>query len=58
MDKDRVAGKGKEVKGKVREGFGKATGNDRQIAKGKAEQVGGKVQGKYGKAKDKVRNII
>ena len=58
MDKDRIEGKSKNVKGKVQEGFGKATGSDKQIAKGKSSQVEGKVQEKYGKAKDEVRKRI
>jgi uncharacterized protein YjbJ (UPF0337 family) len=58
MDKDRVAGKAKEVKGAVKEGFGKLTGNERTEAEGAAEKVAGKVQGKVGEAKDAVRDAV
>jgi len=55
MDRDNIAGKGKQIKGKVREGMGKATGNKKQVLIGKADQATGKVQEEYGKAKDTLR---
>ncbi len=58
MDKNRVEGKGKNIKGKVREGIGKATGNDQQIARGKIEQAEGKTREKVGQAKDEVRRRV
>jgi uncharacterized protein YjbJ (UPF0337 family) len=58
VDKDRTEGKGKQIKGKVREGVGKATGNDEQIAKGKTEQTEGTIQNKFGKVKDEIRKKI
>jgi uncharacterized protein YjbJ (UPF0337 family) len=56
MDKDRIVGAAKEAAGKVKEGVGKAVGNDRLTAEGKVEQVEGKVQNTYGKAKDAARD--
>jgi uncharacterized protein YjbJ (UPF0337 family) len=44
MDKDRIAGSAKEVKGKVKEVAGKATGDAKLQAKGKADKAEGKVQ--------------
>ena len=58
MDKDRVAGKAKEVKGSVKEGVGKMTGNERTRAEGAAEKTEGKVQGTVGKAKDAARDVF
>lgn len=58
MDKDRIAGKAKEIKGAVKEGFGKMTGNEQTEAEGAAEKVGGKVQGKVGETKDAVRDTF
>jgi uncharacterized protein YjbJ (UPF0337 family) len=58
VDKNRAEGQGKQIKGKVREGVGKVTGNDEQIARGKVEQGEGKFQNKVGKVKDEVRKRI
>jgi uncharacterized protein YjbJ (UPF0337 family) len=58
MDKDRIAGKAKEVKGAIKEGVGKMTGNEETEAEGKVEKATGKVQGKVGEAKDAVRDTF
>ncbi|MBN8957592.1 MAG: CsbD family protein [Rhizobiales bacterium] len=58
MDKDRIAGKAKEVKGAIKEGVGKMTGNKETEAEGKVEKAAGKVQGKVGEAKDAVRDTF
>ena len=57
MDKDRAAGLGHQIKGAVKEGVGKATGNDTLAAKGEAEKTGGKLQEGVGKGKDAVRDV-
>ena len=57
MDKDRTTGVGHQVKGAVKEGAGKVTGNDRLKAEGTAEKTGGKVQEGVGKGKDAVRDV-
>ena len=46
--KDRVKGKAHEVKGAVKEKFGRATNNPDLEAEGKGEKVAGKVQKKVG----------
>jgi len=58
MDKDRVEGAGHQVKGAVKEGIGKMTGDSKTEAEGKAEKIGGKVQNQIGSAKDSVRDAI
>ena len=58
VDKDRVAGAGKQVKGNLKEAAGKVTGNKRTEAEGKADKVTGKVQSKVGEAKDKARDTL
>jgi uncharacterized protein YjbJ (UPF0337 family) len=58
MDKDRIAGSAKRVKGSVKESIGKITGNERTEADGAAEKAVGKVQGNVGKAKDAVRDAF
>jgi uncharacterized protein YjbJ (UPF0337 family) len=58
MDKDRIAGAAKEIKGKVKEGAGKLTGDAKLNAEGKADQVEGKVQNTVGGIKDKAREAL
>jgi uncharacterized protein YjbJ (UPF0337 family) len=55
MDKDRVIGSAKVVKGKVKEAVGKAVGDSKLEAEGKADRIEGKVQNAYGGAKDALR---
>jgi uncharacterized protein YjbJ (UPF0337 family) len=55
MDKDRVIGSAKVVKGKVKEAVGKAVGDSKLEAEGKADRIEGKVQNAYGGAKDTLR---
>lgn len=50
-NQDKAEGTGKDIKGKIKEGTGKAVGNERLEAKGKAEQAEGKAQKKVGDVK-------
>lgn len=50
----KTEGTGKKLTGKIKEGTGKAVGNERLQAKGKAEQVAGKIQKKLGDTKKAV----
>ncbi len=45
---DRIEGRAKQVRGKVKVAAGKAVGNSRLKAKGRADQVAGKIQKKIG----------
>lgn len=54
-DHDRVEGAAKNVGGKIKEGFGNLTGDEKLKAEGKADQVEGKVQNTVGGVKDAVR---
>lgn len=58
MDKDRVSGAAKQVKGSVKEAVGKLTGDSKMQSDGKAEKIVGKVQNAIGGAKDSVREAI
>ena len=58
MNKDRIDGAGKQVKGVVKAAVGKITGDKQTQAEGEAEKAVGKVQSKIGKAKDAVRDAI
>ncbi len=55
MDKDRIVGSGKVLKGKVKEAIGKAVGDAKLEARGKADKVEGKVQNAVGGFKDTLR---
>ena len=55
MDEDEVKGKGKQIKGRIREEVGKLTDNKTEQIKGKIEQVEGKVQEEIGKIKRKAK---
>lgn len=58
MDKDRVEGAGKQMKGAIKEGAGKVTGDTRTEAEGKADKAAGKVQNAVGGAKDAAREKL
>lgn len=58
MDKDRIAGAAKEVKGTVKDAIGKATGDDKLRAEGQADKAQGKVQSAIGGVMDAVRNAL
>jgi uncharacterized protein YjbJ (UPF0337 family) len=55
VDKDRVEGSAKSVGGKIKEGVGKMTGDEKMKREGQADRVEGKVQNVVGGVKDKIR---
>ena len=55
MDKDRVAGVAKQMKGHVKEAAGKVTGDAKLKADGKADKTAGKIQNAVGGVKDALR---
>ena len=55
MDKDRIEGAGKQAKGKVKETWGKLTGDAKTEAEGRAEKAEGRVQNAVGGMKDAAR---
>ena len=55
MDKDRIAGAAKEIKGSVKETIGKAVGDAKLQSDGKADKVEGKVQNAVGGLKDALK---
>jgi uncharacterized protein YjbJ (UPF0337 family) len=44
MDKDRIVGSGKQIKGAVKQVVGKAVGDAKPESEGKADKIEGKVQ--------------
>ncbi len=55
MDDDRVEGSAKNMKGKLKEGLGKAVGDAKLEGEGKGDQAAGKVQNAVGGIKDALR---
>ena len=54
-DHDRIEGAAKNIGGKIKEGVGKLTGDEKLKAEGRADQVEGKVQNAVGGLKDTLR---
>ncbi len=55
MDKDRIIGSAKVVKGKVKKAVGKAVGDAKLESEGKADKIEGEVQNAVGGLKDTLR---
>jgi uncharacterized protein YjbJ (UPF0337 family) len=58
MDWDRVEGNWKQMKGKVKEQWGKLTDDDLDVINGKREQLEGRLQQRYGYGKDQAQKEI
>ena len=55
VDKDRVVGSAKVVKGKIKEAVGKAVGDAKLESEGKADKIEGKVHNVIGSVKDTIK---
>ncbi len=58
MNQDRVEGNWKQLKGKVKEKWGKLTDNDLTVIEGNQEQLAGRIQERYGIAKDEAERQV
>ena len=58
MDKDRIAGSAKVIKGTIKEKVGKAIGDAKLESEGKSDKAVGKVQNAIGGLKDTVRDAV
>jgi len=58
MNKDELDGKTDSVKGRVKQGVGDLTGNERLRDEGAADEAAGDVQEGFGKARRKVGDAI
>jgi len=58
MDWNRVEGNWKQLKGKVKEKWGRLTDDDLDVIAGHRDQLEGKIQERYGIARDQVRKDI
>jgi uncharacterized protein YjbJ (UPF0337 family) len=52
MDKDQAAGTWKQVKGKLKEQWGRLTEDEIDQLEGRSEQLAGKLQERYGLARE------
>jgi len=58
MDKDRIAGAGKQLKGNVKKAAGRLTDNKKLENEGKIDEAKGKVQESFGDLKDAARDAL
>jgi uncharacterized protein YjbJ (UPF0337 family) len=58
MDKDRIEGSAKEIKGKIKEVAGKVLGDAKLETEGKADQAAAKVQNAVGGVKDTLKDTL
>lgn len=58
MDSDRMAGSWKQIKGKVKEQWGKLTDDDLDMIDGQREQLFGRIQERHGVARDQAAKDI
>jgi len=56
MNKDQVAGRVKEAKGKIKEVAGNLVGNETMEAKGKIQKTVGQAQAKFGDVKQDLKD--
>lgn len=57
MNKDRIKGAAREIRGSIKEVTGKATGNSKLEAKGLAQKIAGKARNTMGEAEDAARRL-
>lgn len=55
MDKDKVIGSAKQIKGAVKQAVGQAIGDAKLESEGKADRIEGKVQNTIGGLKDTLK---
>lgn len=58
MNWDRIEGNWTQLKGKVKEQWGKLTDDDLDVVAGRRDQLAGKLQDRYGYAKDETEKQI
>jgi uncharacterized protein YjbJ (UPF0337 family) len=58
MDWNRVEGNWKQIKGQIKEKWGKLTDDDLNVINGKRDQLEGKLQERYGYPKDQTKKDI
>jgi uncharacterized protein YjbJ (UPF0337 family) len=58
MNWDQIAGRWQQLRGKVREQWGRLTDDDFDVIAGKREQLVGLLQRRYGKTRDEIERQV
>lgn len=58
MNQDRIQGRWKEIKGKVRERWGRLTDDDLDVIAGRRDQLLGRIQQRHGLARDEAERQV
>ncbi|MEO7199401.1 MAG: CsbD family protein [Dokdonella sp.] len=58
MNEDRIKGQWNQLKGTLKEKWGKLTDDDIQVAEGNSQYLAGKIQERYGIAKDEAERKV
>lgn len=58
MNQDRIRGQWKQVKGKIKEQWGRLTDDDLDVIAGKRDQLLGRIQRRHGLAKDEAQKQV
>jgi uncharacterized protein YjbJ (UPF0337 family) len=58
MNKDRIEGNWVQMKGKIKEKWGKLTDDDLKVIEGNREQLAGRIQERYGIAEDTAKKQV
>lgn len=58
MNNDRIEGNWKQLKGKVKEQWGKLTDDDLTVIEGNQDQLAGRIQERYGIARDEAEKQV
>ncbi|HUR87973.1 MAG TPA: CsbD family protein [Ramlibacter sp.] len=58
MNQDRIRGQWKQVKGRIKEQWGRLTDDDLDVIEGKRDQLLGRIQQRHGVAKDEAQRQV
>lgn len=58
MNKDRIEGRWKELRGSIKERWGKLTDDELDQTEGSADKLAGLIQRKYGEGRDEVEKQL
>jgi len=58
MNKDQASGSWKELKGKIKQQWGKLTDDDLTVLEGSAQELSGRIQKRYGIAQEEAEKQI
>jgi uncharacterized protein YjbJ (UPF0337 family) len=58
MNQDRIEGRWKQIKGKIKEQWGKLTDDDLDVIAGRRDQLLGRIQQRHGLARDEAEKQV